>query len=28
VLTAVYPEVVVEFPKLAQLLHITPEQVK
>ena len=28
VLTAVYPEVVVEYPKLAQLLHITPEQVK
>ena len=28
VLTAVYPEVVVEYPKLAELLHITPEQVK
>ena len=28
VLTAVYPDVVVEYPKLAQLLHITPEQVK
>ena len=28
VLTAVYPDVVVEYPKLAELLHITPEQVK